>query len=112
MPTSVLPISAQTERPSSVPGVVSLAQEAYVILCGYFLPSQPTAILCVHLQHVGLSCWPCHVHATVVSDHQDSIMHFQRLSLSKALLRALAEEGYEHPTPVQQQAIVANLSSK
>jgi ATP-dependent RNA helicase RhlE len=39
-------------------------------------------------------------------------MHFQKLSLSKALLRALADEGYEHPTPIQEQAIPVAMARK
>ena len=39
-------------------------------------------------------------------------MHFQKLSLNKALLRALAEEGYEHPTPIQARAIPPALARK
>jgi len=32
-------------------------------------------------------------------------MSFESLGLSAELLRALADQGYSHPTPIQQQAI-------
>jgi len=39
-------------------------------------------------------------------------MQFHHLSLNKVLLRALAEEGYEHPTQIQQEAIPAALAGE
>ncbi len=39
-------------------------------------------------------------------------MQFQNLSLNKSLLRALAEEGYEKPTPIQEAAIPAALAGE
>ena len=39
-----------------------------------------------------------------------AFMSFSKLGLSDALLRAVAETGYEHPTPIQQQAIPLVLS--
>ena len=39
-------------------------------------------------------------------------MQFQNLSLNKALLRALVEEGYERPTPIQQEAIPPALAGE
>jgi len=39
-------------------------------------------------------------------------MSFEKLGLSAALLRAIREQGYEHPTPVQLQAIPVILEGK
>jgi ATP-dependent RNA helicase RhlE len=39
-------------------------------------------------------------------------MQFHHLSLDKALLRAVAEEGYERPTRIQEEAIPAALAGK
>ena len=39
-------------------------------------------------------------------------MQFQNLSLNKALLRALVEEGYERPTPIQKEAIPPALAGE
>lgn len=38
--------------------------------------------------------------------------HFEDLGLSKSLLRALAEEGYKEPTPIQVSAIPEVLSGR
>ena len=39
-------------------------------------------------------------------------MHFQKLSLDDSLLRAVAEEGYEKPTPIQEAAIPQALAGE
>ena len=40
-----------------------------------------------------------------VSDKSN--MHFKDLGLAEPLLRAVRDQGYENPTPIQQQAIPA-----
>ncbi len=39
-------------------------------------------------------------------------MSFESLGLAPFLLRALAEQGYENPTPIQQQAIPLALAGR
>ena len=39
-------------------------------------------------------------------------MSFSSLGLSESLLRAVAEQGYETPSPIQQQAIPAVLAGR
>ena len=41
-----------------------------------------------------------------------SSTQFEALELSEPLLRALAKEGYEQPTPIQEQAIPQVLAGK
>src|SRR5256886_5387484 len=43
---------------------------------------------------------------------RDSAMPFTSLGLAPELLRAVAEEGYEQPTPIQQEAIPLALAGR
>jgi ATP-dependent RNA helicase RhlE len=50
--------------------------------------------------------------AVIHERHVNLLTHFNDLGLAKPLLKALAEEGYAQPTPIQTQAIPAVLAGR
>src|SRR5256886_6341917 len=48
----------------------------------------------------------------VYCERKQSVMPFTSLGLASELVRAVADEGYEHPTPIQQEAIPLALAGR